>query len=172
MANMKLVGKRLDQGLDADEAFLEKTAGTKISAGPQPNASADSRRSSRLKIAGGVGGSCLLVALMLLARMGNGHTVAGRVLLDRAPVGDAEVTFHPAADAGTATRTISSADGSFSVAGLPAGSYAITLRPAGDGGPDMPADYAAPETTRFRITLARDLDNVTLYATRRPQPQR
>lgn len=100
------------------------------------------------------------------------HTVAGRVLLGKAPLKNATITFHRASgnDGQQAVSLTTGADGSFQIAEdqpLPAGLYAIVVD-AGRAGKAtvVPPLYRDPGTTPLRVLVTENLSGLQLLVRR------
>ncbi len=107
--------------------------------------------------------SAITVAAVWMMSAGSGHSVAGTVMLDRQPLANVEVSFHPKTNEAPATRVMASASGGFRVASLPAGEYAIVLS-SPDAATKVPRKYRSPESTPFRLKLTKSRSDLRMIA--------
>ena len=113
--------------------------------------------------------------LPLLAR----HAVSGITTLDGKPLGRVTLTFQkfggppkPSAVDVAAQTILTAADGSFhfaAAAGLPSGTYTITVRPAESAAP-IPTSYKSSETTPLRFEILEDLSGLQVSIRRGQAP--
>jgi hypothetical protein len=173
MANIKDLNRRRDRGQEVDEVVLAKISQSlertptetpgqpRIPRGSQPTA----KKPRTTVVAGLIGGGCLLLlGLAFLAFGSSRYSVAGTLLLERKPLAGAELQFHAAGGQFTPSRVTTSADGGFSIRGLPAGVYRVTVQSDAQAGADVPVAYKAVDSTPLRMKVQRNLENVSLYA--------
>lgn len=111
----------------------------------------------------------LAVAGLASATARTSHRVSGSVRLGTASV-RTDLMFHP--EEGDPTTAKTSHSGEFAVNGLQPGVYRITLHNTeGPQGRTNTEDYESPESTPFVVTIARDIDHMSLQVSpkdRRP----
>jgi len=102
------------------------------------------------------------------------HTVAGKVWLDRRPLGEAELRFHPMHAAESPLTVVAADDGRFELASVSAGKYRVTVHPpAGSSVVTVASGYSKPETTPFQLFVSRDVASLQLYACKvLPKPRK
>ena len=170
MANIKDINRRRDRGEDVDAAFLAKVSrsleapvkGSDLAAkASQPLG----KMSRSAMLAGAVGLAAILLVIGGVRAFGSArYSVAGTVRLDERPLAGVELLFHPSTTKGSTSRTTTAADGAFSLGGLPAGTYKVTLGGGADSAASIPLSYKKPESTPFRLKILDDLENVSLFA--------
>jgi len=171
IANMKSIDRRRERGQDVDDVFVAKLS-RQLNHATAHAADVDAPTGRRMPLWAVPAGLAAVVALLVaIASFGfSSHTVAGTVLLDRRPLGDVEVAFHPDAESGAApVRARTTPKGSFEIKGLPTGAYKVTLNPVGESDAPVPATYKHPDSTVFRVTVGQDLSNITMYAVGEPK---
>ncbi|MFM7290374.1 MAG: hypothetical protein ACKOWG_03155 [Planctomycetia bacterium] len=169
MTNIKDIGRRRDRGQDVDDAYLAKVSQAidPTAALKQQQAAAARNQARGLPgwayglAAAGIG--CLLLWAGATVLRGAAHSVAGTVWLNQQPLADVELCFHPAQSGAAPTRIKTASDGTFALKTIPAGSYKVTLRAEEGTGVGIPAPYADPKSTKFRMKIERDLPNVSFY---------
>lgn len=171
IANMKSIDRRRDRGQDVDDVVIAKLS-RQLNPSASQSSEGDAERGRGMPVwavpAGLAGVAALLVAIAAFGF--SSHTVNGTVLLDRRPIADVEVAFHPDAGSGTApVRAFTTAKGAFEVKGLATGVYKVTLNPVGESDARVPAPYKHPDSTVFRVTVGQDLSNITMYAVSEPK---
>lgn len=173
MANIKDLNRRRDRGQAVDEVVLAKISQSLDTApaetpGQQRGsraAQSQAKKSRGPLIAGLVCGCCvLLVAGAALAFGSSRYSVAGTMLLEKKPLAGVELLFHAAGGQFTPSRVTTSADGTFSISGLPAGIYRVTLQRETPSGLDVPMAYQSVESTPLRMKVHRNLEDVSLHA--------
>lgn len=174
IANIENIDRRMSQGFGLDREYLDTISTSPNAGGPKAggkSAAAAPPSAGRKLVIGGVVAATALVLILSAGGLlgGSVHMVKGVVLLDRKPLSDVEIKFHPVekADVGP-FRARASRAGGFGIEGLPRGSYAVTLHGDPDAGTVVPATYEQPETTPFRLNLQQDLDNISLFVKSRP----
>lgn len=178
MANIKDLNRRRDRGQEVDSVILAKISQSLDSkpaettaqqrrerAGSQPSKTAR----GPLLIGLVCGGCVLLVAGAVLAFGSSRYSVAGTMLLEQKPLANVELQFHVANGNFTPPRVVTSDKGDFSIGGLPAGIYRVTLQPDIQSNADVPTAYKKLESTPLRMKVQRNMKNVSLYAL---QPKR
>jgi hypothetical protein len=107
---------------------------------------------------GGVG-ACVLLATSLLQAAE--HHVEGTVMFLQRPLPEAMLCFHAGTSAAPCMSTITGRDGRFSV-DMPSGSYKVTVRSIGDADQGIPLVYGRVESTRFNLSIDRDMASVAM----------
>jgi len=146
--------------------FATATTGpaTGISNGGAPAPAAAVRRLGVTALVGAcVTAAVVAMAAVWMASVGSSHSVAGTVMLDRQPLANVEVSFHPKTNEAPPTRVTASASGGFRVASLPAGEYAIVLS-SPDATTKLPRKYRSPESTPFRLKLTKSRSDLRMLA--------
>jgi hypothetical protein len=190
MANIKDLNRRRDRGQEVDSVILAKISqslDTKLetksdsqldgqsakTAKPQhgKQASQTPSKSSRRQLFIGLscGGCVLLLAAAVLAFGSSRYSVAGTMLLEQRPLAGVELQFHASNGNFTASRVTTSDKGDFSIGGLPAGIYRVTLQPDSQSSVDVPLAYKSLDSTPLRMKVQRNMTNVSLLAL---QPKR
>lgn len=102
------------------------------------------------------------------------HTVAGKVWLERQPLGTAELGFHPSGRDADAVTVTAAEDGRFELAGIAPGSYRVTVAPpAGSPPVVIAANYLKPETTPIQVHVKADVNSLQVRASRlAPKPRK
>jgi hypothetical protein len=178
MANIKDLNRLRDRGQEVDSVVLAKISqslDSKPAETPSqqrgelgsPNRSKNARRSLLVGLL--CGGGVLLVAGAVLAFGSSRYSVAGTMMLDQKPLAGVELQFHASNGNFAPSRVTTSNAGDFSIAGLPAGVYRVTLQPDVQSGVDVPLAYKKLESTPLRMKVQRNMTNVPLYAS---QPKR
>ena len=183
LAQMAEIQKRIARGdTDAAQFLIEKASQQKTAEGL-----AEDRREklaalkSQAAANGGLGSSKNLLAaiaggaalLLVLGAVGisslfAGHSVSGSVMLDRKPLSNVEIAFHPKSGDGEPIRVTTCERGTFKISSLPKGDYAIFVSPD-DSDLKLPKKYLSPETTPFRLKLTKDRSNLRMLAVSEPQ---
>lgn len=178
LAQMAEIQKRIARGdTDAAQFLIEKASQPKSVEGAvedrreklqalksqaAANSGLGSPKNMLAAIAGGV--SLLLVlGIVGISSLFAGHSVSGSVMLDRKPLSNVEIAFHPKSGAGEQIRVRTCPRGTFKISSLPAGDYAIFVSPS-DSELKLPKKYLSPETTPFRLKLTKDRSNLRMLA--------
>ena len=179
MANIKDLNRLRNRGQEADAVVLaqisqsldSKPAATPAQTrSPRAIQSPSKQKSRGPLVAGLLGLGCiLLVSGAVLVFGSSRYSVAGTMLLEQKPLAGVELQFHASNGNFTPSRVTTSDKGDFSIAGLPAGIYRVTLQPDVQSGVDVPLAYKKLESTPLRMTVQRNMTNVPLYAS---QPKR
>lgn len=185
LATIRAIDKLRSRNGDVDDSDVARLAGrcrTRAEAVEPPGrrggpaAGRPARRGIALPLVGTV---AAVVAGMALVAWGGllssgRHTVAGKVWLERRPLGSAELHFHPAGPGAEALTVTAADDGRFELTGVPPGGYRVTVRPpAGSTVVSVAANYTAPETTPFQVLVKGDVASLQLRAFRVvPKPRR
>jgi hypothetical protein len=170
MANIKDLNRRRDRGEDVDAAYLTKVSRSLEAPAKEGDVAAKASQSpgkisQSSLLAGVLGLAAILLVIGGVRAFGSArYSVAGTVRLDERPLAGVELLFHPSTTQGSTSRTTTAADGAFSLGGLPAGTYKVTLGGGDDSAASIPPSYKRPESTPFRLKIRKDLDNVSLYA--------
>ncbi len=182
MANIKDLNRRRDRGQDVDSVVLAKISqsldskpaetpsqqrGERAAANPSQSPSKNARRPLLVGLL--CGGGVLLVAAAVLVFGSARYSVAGTMLLEQKPLVGVELQFHASNGNFTPSRVTTSDKGDFSIVGLPAGVYRVTLQPDGQSSVDVPLAYKKLESTPLRMKVQRNMSNVSLNAM---QPKR
>lgn len=159
---------------DVDESSAARLAGRYL---PQDTAGAPDRRrvpppagagrhgGRKAMFAGLVVAAACIVAMIAPGRSTPRHTVAGRVYLERKPLGSAELHFHPSGDGPAAVTVIAAPDGQFRLEDVASGMYRVTIHPpAGSRAVPLAAAYAHPETTPLHVHFIEDMDRLQIFA--------
>lgn len=174
LSNIRIIDKLLAQGHGADDPYVAKLVGrsrppatetaTKCGRGP----AAAPARSRRSILVASAAVTCAVAATSLALGMGgfsSRHTIAGKVWLERRPLGTAELRFHAADDAQEPATVVAARDGKFEIKGIPAGKYRVTVHPpAGSSVVSIATNYTQPESTPFQVHVNRDVHSLQLYA--------
>jgi len=182
MANIKDLNRLRDRGQEVDSVVLAKIsqsldskpaetpsqqrgerAASNLSKSPSKNA----RRSLLVGLL--CGGGVLLVAGAVLVFGSSRYSVAGTMLLEQKPLAGVELQFHASNGNLAPSRVTTSDKGDFSIGGLPAGIYRVTVQPDTQSGANVPQAYKQLESTPLRMKVQRNMTNVSLYAL---QPKR
>lgn len=172
--------RRIDRvrGVDGDvEGCATRLAGCYL---PQDAAAKPARpRAAGAERAGRRGGpTTLLVGLMVavaaciaavivLGRPTPRVTVAGRIYLERKPLGAAELRFHPGGSPTAAVTVVAAQDGQFHLEEVAAGDYRVTIHPpTGSRGVPLAAAYASAESTPLHVNLVKDVDRLQIFASK------
>lgn len=179
LSGMCTIDKLRSQGRDVEESYVAKLAGQGLRSAATPAAAsalanrgskATAARSRRRILGITAVVACTAAAAMVAYGMGgfsSRHTVAGKVWLERRPLGTAEVRFHPADNGNAAATVIAAHDGKFELKGIPPGKYRVTVHPSADSAVvPIAANYTKPEATPFQVHVHRDVDSLQLYASR------
>jgi hypothetical protein len=179
MANIKDLNRLRDRGQEADAVVLAKISQSLDSKpaetasqtrSPRATQSPSKQKSRGPLIAGLLGGGCILLVAGAVLVFGSArYSVAGTMLLEQKPLAGVELLFHAANGNFTASRVTTSDKGDFSIGGLPAGIYRVTLQPDEQSSVDVPLAYKKLESTPLRMMVQRNMSNVSLYAL---QPKR
>ena len=179
MANIKDLNRLRDRGQEVDTVVLSKISQSldskpaetpSPSRNPRASQSPSKQKSRRPLIAGLLGGGCiLLVAGAVLAFGSSRYSVAGTMLLEQKPLGGVELQFHASNGNFAPSRVTTSDQGDFSISGLPAGVYRVTVQPDTQSGANVPLAYKTLESTPLRMKVQRNMTDVSLYAL---QPKR
>jgi hypothetical protein len=182
MANIKDLNRLRDRGQDVDSVVLAKisqsldskpaeTPSQQRGERASPNPSQSQSKNARRPLFVGLlcGGSVLLVAAAVLVFGSSRYSVAGTMLLEQKPLAGVELQFHASNGNFTPSRVTTSDKGDFSIAGLPAGIYRVTLQSDVQSSVDVPLAYKKLESTPLRMKVQRNMKNVSLYAS---QPKR
>lgn len=176
MANIKDLNRLRDRGQEVDSVILRKISQSLDSKPAEATqqreqAAAQASKTPRGPLLVGLvcSGCVLLVAGAVLAFGSSRYSVAGTMLLEQKPLANVELQFHVANGSFTPPRVTTSDKGDFSISGLPAGIYRVTLQPDIQSGADVPMAYKKLESTPLRMKVQRNLKNVSLYAL---QPKR
>ena len=182
MANIKDLNRLRDRGQDVDSVVLAKISQSLDSKpaetpSPQrgerasPNPSKSPSKNARRPLIVGLlcGGGVLLVAGAVLAFWSARYSVAGTMLLEQKPLVGVELQFHASNGNFAPSRVTTSDKGDFSIGGLPAGIYRVTLQPDVQSSVEVPLAYKKLESTPLRMKVQRNMSNVSLYAL---QPKR
>jgi hypothetical protein len=178
MANIKDLNRLRDRGQEVDSVVLAKisqsldstptkTPSQQRGERASPNLSKTVRRSLLVGLL--CGGGVLVLAGAVLAFGSSRYSVAGTMLLEQKPLAGVELQFHASNGNFAPSRVTTSDKGDFSIAGLPAGIYRVTLQPDVQSGVDVPLAYKKLESTPLRMKVQRNMTNVPLYAS---QPKR
>lgn len=182
MANIKDLNRLRDRGQDVDSVVLAKISqsldskpaetpsqqrGERASPNPSQSPSKNARRPLLVGLL--CGGGVLLVAAAVLVFGSSRYSVAGTMLLEQKPLAGVELQFHASNGNFTPSRVTTSDKGDFSIAGLPAGIYRVTLQSDVQSSVDVPLAYKKLESTPLRMKVQRNMKNVSLYAS---QPKR
>ena len=179
MANIKDLNRLRARGPEVDTVVLAKISQSldstpaetpSPSRSPRASQSPSKQKSRGPLIAGLLGGGCiLLVAGAMLAFGSSRYSVAGTMLLEQKPLGGVELLFHASNGNFAPSRVTTSDKGDFSISGLPAGIYRVTLQPDTQSGVHVPLAYKTLESTPLRMRVQRNMTDVSLYAL---QPKR
>ena len=177
MANIKDLNRLRDRGQDVDSVVLakisqsldSKPAETPSQQRGERAAPSPSKNARRPLLVGLLCGGVLLVAGAVLAFGSARYSVAGTMLLEQKPLVGVELQFHASNGNFTPSRVTTSDKGDFSIGGLPAGIYRVTLQPDVQSSVDVPLAYKKLESTPLRMKVQRNMSNVSLYAL---QPKR
>ena len=174
MANIKDLNRLRDRGQEADAVVLAKISQsldskpaetTSQTRSPRATQSPSKQKSRGPLVAGLLGGGCiLLVAGAVLAFGSSRYSVAGTMLLDQKPLAGVELLFHASNGNFPPSRVTTSDKGDFSISGLPAGVYRVTLQPDTQSSVNVPLAYKTLESTPFRMKVQRNMKDVSLYA--------
>jgi hypothetical protein len=178
MSNIKSLNRLRDRGQEVDSVILAKisqsldskpadTPNQQRGEGASPNPSTMAR--GPLVVGLVCCGCVLLVAGAVLVFGASRYSVAGTMLLEQKPLAGVELQFHVANGNFTPPRVTTSDKGDFSIGGLPAGVYRVTLQPDVQSRMDVPLAYKKLESTPLRMKVQRNMKNVSLYAL---QPKR
>ncbi|MFM8433998.1 MAG: carboxypeptidase-like regulatory domain-containing protein, partial [Planctomycetia bacterium] len=105
-------------------------------------------------------GACLLLASSVIRSVG--HHVEGKVMFLQRPLPEAMLCFHAGDATVPCASTVTAKDGRFSV-DMPAGSYKVTVRSVGDSDQGIPPAYGQAESTRFKLSVDRDVTAATMF---------
>ena len=128
-------------------------------------------RAAVLAVVAGV----LAAAVVRLSRTGeSSHSVAGTVLVGKAPLARASISFHRAGGEGFEPVTLTTGqDGGFRIPDeqpLPSGLYAIVVNAVAGGSTAaagaIPAEYRDPATTPLRVLVTENLSGLRLSVRR------
>jgi hypothetical protein len=177
MANIKDLNRLRDRGQDVDSVVLakisqsldSKPAETPSQQRGERAAPSPSKNARRPLLVGLLCGGVLLVAGAVLAFGSARYSVAGTMLLEQKPLVGVELQFHASNGNFTPSRVTTSDKGDFSIGGLPAGIYRVTLQPDLQSSVDVPLAYKKLESTPLRMKVQRNMKDVSLYAL---QPKR
>ena len=178
MANIKDLNRLRDRGQEADAVVLAKISQsldskpaetTSQQRGERASLSPSKKARRPLLVGLLCGGGVLLVAGAVLVFGSARYSVAGTMLLEQKPLAGVELQFHAANGNFTASRVTTSDKGDFSISGLPAGIYRVTLQPDTQSGVHVPLAYKTLESTPLRMRVQRNMTDVSLYAL---QPKR
>ena len=176
ISNLKDIGRRRELGQNLDHAFLSTLDNSRpsIATEKKPNQNAApvvSAPSSRwaIPIAVAAGACLVLVTFTLMGTGWSRYSVSGLVMLEKQPLADAEIVFHPQAASLVSPIGKSSPEGSFQVTGLSPGTYKITLRVAEGSTVVIPMAYTKPESSPLRLNVRRNIDNYSMHVA---QPKR
>jgi hypothetical protein len=182
MSNIKDLNRLRDRGQELDSVVLAKISQSLDStpaeapsrqrverASPNPSKSPSKKARRPLLIGLLCGGSVLLVAAAVLLFGSSRYSVAGTMLLEQKPLAGVELQFHASHQNFTPSRVTTSDKGDFSIGGLPAGVYRVTLQPDAQSGVEVPLAYKKLESTPLRMKVQRNMKNISLYAL---QPKR
>jgi hypothetical protein len=186
LANINEIENRRARGVEIDESYVALLASRNRShkadaaAGKkrhEERASQEAKKPSRRTLVGGLAGAAIGIVLTLFMNGFFGsssmHTITGRLWFERRPASDVELRFHTPGEGGDGPSVVTTADGKFEIAGLPSGSYTVTLHPTGESGLVVPPTYAQPGSSLFKLNVNRDVNNMQLYAYRKPpQPRK
>lgn len=173
LSAIKTIDRFLAAGGKADDSYVNTLAGsaqtTRSSRTPpvKKAASGPSRRTRNLLV-GGIAAACALgVTLVVNGGLfaSSRHTIAGKVWLERNPLGAAEIQLHPAGHDDAACTVVATADGKFELTGVVAGSYRVTIHPpAGGSTVSVAANYTKPDMTPLQVNVNRDVASLQLRA--------
>jgi hypothetical protein len=174
MANIKDLNRLRDRGQEVDAVVLTKISQSLDSTpaetpsqtrGPRTTQSPSKQKSRGPLVAGLLGGGCiLLVAGAVLAFGSSRYSVAGTMLLEQKPLAGVELLFHASNGNFAPSRVTTSDKGDFSISGLPAGVYRVTLQPDTQSSVNVPLAYKTLESTPLRMKVQRNMKDVSLYA--------
>lgn len=180
LAAMKRIDRHRSQGGAEEESYVAKIASqfgasrAVDGVAPRKPARGPSQRRRRFLMAvAACGLGATLVAYgSLLVR--SSHTVAGKVWLERQPLGTAELGFHPSGRDNAAVTVTAAEDGRFELAGIAPGSYRVTVAPpAGSPPVVIAANYLKPETTPIQVHVKADVNSLQVRASRiMPKPRK
>lgn len=174
LSNIRSIDKLRAQGHGADDPYVAKLAGrgqpaaaekTTKSLRPQAGTPARSRRMLLVATAAVV---CAVTATAFALGTGgfsSQHTIAGKVWLDRRPLGHSELRFHSTGQSDPAATVVAAQDGKFEIKGIPSGKYRVTIHPpTGAAVVSIATNYTKPESTPFQVHVNRDVNSLQLYA--------
>jgi hypothetical protein len=178
LAQMAEIQKRIARGdTDAAQFLIEKATQTKTAEGIagdrreklealKSQAAAKAGLGNSKNLIAAIAGSAVL--LLLLGGVGisslfSGHSVSGTVMLDRKPLAQVEIAFHPKSGVGEPFRITTCDRGTFKINSLPTGDYAIFVS-ASDMDMKLPKKYLSPETTPFSLKLTNDRSDLRMLA--------
>ncbi|MFM9059336.1 MAG: hypothetical protein ACKOSQ_09475 [Planctomycetaceae bacterium] len=168
MSAINTIDRFLASGGNADDSYVNTLAGNPR-ATRTPTAKRAARgtgRSSRNLLLGS-GAAVLAVGVAVFANGGllpsSRHTLAGKVWLERNPLGSAEIQLHAAGHDDVTCRVVAAADGRFELTGVSAGSYHVTIHPpAGGSTVSVAANYTKPDMTPLQVNVNRDVASLQL----------
>ncbi|MFM7292592.1 MAG: carboxypeptidase-like regulatory domain-containing protein [Planctomycetia bacterium] len=179
MANIKDLNRLRDRGHDVDSVVLAKISQSLDTAPPdtptqqrrQAAAQMSAGKKSRGPLLAGLTGAgvCLLAIGAFFLFGSSRYSVSGTMRSEKKPLAGVELQFHAATGSLLPVKVTTSAEGGFSVSGLPAGVYRITVQPDGAEAVQVPQVYKQLESTPLRLKVDRNRENETLYAM---QPRR
>jgi hypothetical protein len=186
LANMGEIDDLRARGVEIEDSYVALLASRNRShkadaaAGKKRHdqrASQENKKPSRRALFGGLAGAAVGIVLTLFMNGFFGsssmHTITGRLWFERRPASDVELRFHIPGAGGDGPSVVTTADGKFEIAGLPSGYYLVTLHPTGESSLVVPPAYTQPESALFKLNVNRDVNNMQLYAYRKPpQPRK
>lgn len=173
LQRMAEIQKRIARG-DKDAARLVSAKVAESQAAADPSlAAAPSGTDTRTTASGSkvtyaviasVAAAVLVAAIVGFSASGSNHSVSGTVLLDREPLSNVEVAFFAKSGSREPIRAVTTDRGTFNIASVPAGDYAIFLSPNGNTATKVPKRYLTPESTPFRLSLTKDRSDLRMIA--------
>jgi hypothetical protein len=180
MANIKSLNRLRDRGHEVDSVVLAKISQS-LDTAPPDTPTQQRRQStaqtspvnkkSRVPLVAALAGAgvCLLAIGAFFLFGFSRYSVTGTMLSEKNPLAGVELQFHATTGSLMPVKVTTSAEGGFSVKGLPAGVYRITVQPDGAEAAQVPQVYKQVDSTPLRLKVDRNRENETLYAM---QPRR
>jgi hypothetical protein len=180
MSNIKNLNRLRDRGHEVDSVVLAKISQSLDTAPPETPTqqrrqsaaqATPGKKISRVSLPTALTGAavCLLAIGALFLFRSSRYSVSGTMLSEKKPLAGVELQFHATAGSVLPVKVTTSAEGGFSVSGLPAGVYRITVQPDGAEAVQVPQVYKQLESTPLRLKVDRNREHETLYAM---QPRR
>lgn len=173
LANIRSIDKLRAQGHAVDDPYVAKLAGR----GKAPAAEATTKPSrgvkkppagSRTLLIAAAAVACTVAGTAVVFAMGgfsSTYTVAGRIWLERRPLGTAELRFHSADHTDSPATVVAVTDGKFELKGVPSGKYRVTVHPpTGASKAVIATTYTKPESTPLQVNVSRDVNSLQFYA--------